>query len=80
MEQFEVGKIYTTRSACDHNCIISIKVLRRTAKTITTGTPGMGFKPNTSQEKTFRVFTGYQGHEAIMPWGRGSMMPVLSAE
>ncbi len=64
---FEVGKTYTTRSACDYNCIISITVLRRTAKTITT------------EDKTFRVSTGYDGFETVKPWGRGSMMPIISA-
>ena len=33
--KFEIGKTYETRSVGDYNCIFSITVLKRTAKTIT---------------------------------------------
>ena len=32
--QFEVGKTYYTRSICNHDCIFSVKVIKRTAKTV----------------------------------------------
>jgi len=32
--KFEVGKTYYTSSACDHNCIYTVKVLSRTEKTL----------------------------------------------
>ncbi|WP_227865299.1 hypothetical protein [Clostridioides sp. ZZV14-6044] len=35
MIKFEVGKTYATRSICDHNCIYTIEVIKRTDKTIT---------------------------------------------
>lgn len=35
MKKFEIGKTYTARSACNHDCIFSIKVIKRTEKTIT---------------------------------------------
>ena len=66
--QFEAGKTYSTRSICDHNCIISITVERRTAKTI-----------RTTEGKTFRIST-YNGIEQVLPWGRYSMCPVIGAD
>ncbi|UUC40707.1 hypothetical protein NMZ80_12610 [Clostridioides difficile] len=35
MIKFEVGKTYATRSICDHDCIYTIEVIKRTDKTIT---------------------------------------------
>jgi len=35
MSTFVVGKTYTTRSVCDHDCIISATIVKRTAKTVT---------------------------------------------
>ncbi|HGL5964104.1 TPA: hypothetical protein ACKFJN_002665 [Clostridioides difficile] len=35
MIKFEVGKTYATRSVCDHDCIYTIQVIKRTDKTIT---------------------------------------------
>lgn len=64
---FEPGKTYSTRSLCDHDCIFSITVARRTAKTITT-----------SAGKTLRV-SQYDGDETVMPLGRYSMAPVILA-
>lgn len=34
MKQFEIGKEYTARSICDSNCIFTIKITWRTAKTV----------------------------------------------
>jgi hypothetical protein len=34
MTKFEVGRTYSTRSVCDHNCIFSYTVTRRTDKTV----------------------------------------------
>lgn len=44
MAQFEAGKTYTTRSICDHDCIISLTVIKRTAKTITADLGHRGVK------------------------------------
>jgi hypothetical protein len=68
MEKFESGKTYSTRSICDHNCIIRVTVARRTAKTIVT-----------SEGKTFRIGL-YDDVEYVMPWGRYSMSPMVSAD
>lgn len=35
-KRFEVGKTYSTRSVCDHNCVISVTIASRTARTVTT--------------------------------------------
>ncbi|MGX9755756.1 hypothetical protein ACWYRQ_05750 [Clostridioides difficile] len=35
MIKFEVGKTYATRSICDHDCIYTIEVIKRTDKTVT---------------------------------------------
>lgn len=34
MIKFEIGKTYTTRSVCDHDCVFTIEVIKRTDKTI----------------------------------------------
>jgi len=67
MNTFETGKTYSTRSACDHNCIISVTVARRTVKTITT-----------TSGKTLRVGQ-YDGAEFVKPWGTYSMAPIVRA-
>lgn len=68
--QFEVGKIYATRSACDHDCIISVTVQKRTAKTVQVLLEG--------EVKSFRV-SEYNGAEYIRPWGSYSMCPIIRA-
>lgn len=32
MKKFEIGKEYFTTSACDSNCIFTIKIIKRTDK------------------------------------------------
>lgn len=67
MTKFKPGKTYSTRSVCDHDCIISVTVAKRTAKTITT-----------DAGKTFRV-SEYNGAEFVKPWGSYSMAPIVDA-
>lgn len=70
--QFEVGKTYYTRSACNHDCIFSIKVLKRTAKTVVVLKDG--------KEKRCKIGLSYNGkEETITPWGVYSMCPVIGA-
>ncbi len=66
--QFETGQTYSTRSVCDHDCIISVTITKRTAKSITT-----------SEGKRFFVFE-YCGVEQIKPWGSYSMAPIVAAD
>ena len=70
MKQFEAGKTYTTRSICDHDCVISVTIEKRTAKTVTATVRG--------KSKTFRV-AEYDGAEYIKPWGSYSMAPMIRA-
>jgi hypothetical protein len=67
MKTFIVGNTYTTRSICDHDCIISITVAKRTAKTITT-----------TEGKMLRT-SEYDNAEIVYPWGRYSMSPKIKA-
>lgn len=69
MTTFQPGKTYTTRSVCDHDCIISVTVASRTDKTI-----------KTADGKSLRIFVPeYDGIERVRPWGRYSMAPIVSA-
>ncbi|MDI1301982.1 MAG: hypothetical protein PSX71_08765 [bacterium] len=68
--QFKAGKTYQTRSACDHNCIITVTVDKRTAKTITTRVMG--------EIKTLRIGI-HDGAEFVKPWGSFSMSPIVKA-
>lgn len=70
--QFEVGQIYTDRSACDYDCIFSWKVVARTAKQITL-----------EQENGKIVKRGiriYDGTETCRPFGSYSMAPSIRAD
>jgi hypothetical protein len=71
MNTFEPGKTYWTTSICDHNCVIEVKIISRTQKTvraIVSGKPAKTFRPG-----------NYDGAECLLPWGRGSMMPIVDA-
>lgn len=68
LAKFEPSKTYWTRSICDADCIFEITVASRTEKTITT-TEGKRLKINS-----------YDGCESVMPMGRYSMAPSISAD
>lgn len=71
--KFEVGKTYYTRSICNHDCIFSVKVLKRTAKTVVVLKDG--------KEKRCKISLSYTGkEETIAPWGIYSMCPIIGAE
>ena len=72
--KFEVGKTYSTRSACDWDTIFSYTVVARTAKTITI--------ENKHLHRSKRgVKADYDGiAEACYPEGRYSMCPVIKAD
>jgi len=65
--QFKPGFQYSTRSICDHECIVRVNVARRTAKTLVT-----------DEGKTLRISL-YQGVEQVRPWGAYSMAPIVDA-
>lgn len=69
MAIFEVGKKYYATSACDHNCVFVVEIVKRTAKTVT-------FRRN-GQERRAKIYTDSNG-EYIVP-ERYSMAPVFRA-
>lgn len=66
---FETNTAYFTRSAVDADHKVIVRVASRTAKTIVT-----------DKGERFRVFVDFQGNEAVRPWGKYSMAPVVSAD
>jgi hypothetical protein len=69
--EFQAGKTYTTRSIVNNDTIISVTVLRRTAKTIYV-------KGDALTKEALRVWV-FNGVERVSPWGKYSMSPVISA-
>lgn len=69
MKKFEIGKTYFTTSACDHNCVFTVEIVKRTAQTVTFRRDG--------QERRAKIFTDDNG-EYIVP-ERYSMAPVFRA-
>jgi hypothetical protein len=71
--QFQPGKTYETRSACDHDCIFKMKVIARSAT-------GKSIRVLVRDEfKTLRV-SEYNGVEQVKPFGSYSMAPIMSAD
>jgi hypothetical protein len=71
--QFQVGKTYTTRSACDYNCVFSFTVVARTDKNITI----IGDLLDKPTRRKVRV---YGAEESCLPYGSYSMAPCISAQ
>ena len=69
MATFEIGKKYYDTSACDHNCVFVIEIVKRTEKTVT-------FLRNGKQRRA-KIYTDTNG-EYIIP-DRYSMAPVFRA-
>lgn len=69
MTTFEVGKKYYDTSACDHNCVFVVEIVKRTAKTVAFRRDG--------QERRAKIYTDSNG-EYIIP-ERYSMAPVFRA-
>lgn len=67
--KFEEGKTYFTRSICDYECIYTITVAKRTAKTIVT-----------TEGKRLGISMNYDGHEGVYPHGRYSMAAYITAD
>ena len=71
VKRFEVGATYQTRSICDHDCIFTIKIIKRTEKTVTVEKQG-----KQSRCKIHLI----DGKEVIFPYGQYSMCPVFDAD
>ena len=71
MAKFEIGLTYSTRSACDHECVFSWTVTARTAKFVTL---------EDRHGEVSRVGVSvYDGEETCYPSGRYSMAPSIRA-
>ena len=82
MKMFEVGKRYEMRSACDHDCIWRYKVVERTTCIITLQRINKDGSPCglTQRCRITKGLSELRGAESVMPFGRYSMAPVLSAD
>lgn len=76
MIKFEIGKNYSMRSICDHNCVWTYKVISRTAQTITL----LSDEGKTSKCRISKGLSEYEGYECVYPLGRYSMCPILRAK
>jgi hypothetical protein len=73
MSNFVPGRTYYTRSICDHDCIITLRVVERTAHTVKT-------IDKHGKAQTLRVRRDSSGVEMVKPWGRYSMAPMVGAD
>lgn len=74
MKKFEVGKQYSMRSICDHECIWTYTVTARTAQTITITDGEKIHKCRISKKSS-----EYRNAETVYPLGQYSMCPSLTA-
>ena len=72
MTTFQIGKTYTTRSACDYDTIFAWTVTARTAKQVTL--------EDRHGNTTKRGIYLWNGTEHCKPAGTFSMCPVINAE
>lgn len=74
IQKFEIGKTYSTRSACDWDTIFSYTVIARTEKTVT-------LEDKHGHVSRRGVKPDYDGvAEACYPEGRYSMCPLIKAD
>lgn len=73
ISKFQVGKSYSCRSLCDHNCIFTFEVVARTPQFVTIKAPIV--RGGQAARKVRVLGTA----EQLDPLGRYSMSPVLSA-
>jgi hypothetical protein len=71
MNQFQIGRTYSTRSICDYDCVFSFTILGRTAKTVTT---------QIHSKIVRRGLSLWDGVEQFSPYGRYSMAPIVGAD
>jgi hypothetical protein len=72
MKQFEIGKTYTTSSACDSDCVFSWTIVSRTAKSVKL----VGDLIKSPVNK--KIYT-YGESETVFPLGMFSMAPAINA-
>lgn len=77
---FQTGLTYTGRFVGDHDAKFEFKVVDRTPKMVTLEGRGLNGKDNSLMRKRFHITRNYRGVEYVMPFGRTSLAPSLSAE
>lgn len=75
MKKFEIGNTYSMRSACDHECVWTYTVVERTAQTIT-----IDDGKKIQKCRIVKRDSEYRDAETVLPFGRYSMCPMLSAD
>ena len=71
--QFQVGKTYSTRSACDWDCIFSFTIVRRTATSV-----WIEYHGKINRRRVF-TWNANSPVEFCYPLGKYSMAPVINA-
>ena len=74
MKAFEVGKSYSMRSICNHECVWTYTVTARTAQTVTITDGKEVIRCRISKKAS-----EYRDAETVFPKGQYSMCPSLSA-
>ena len=72
MNKFYAGQELSNRSICDHNCVFTSTVIKRTAKRVTLNTDMYGVK-------TVGIMIDSDGNEFCFPYGRYSMATTFNA-
>ena len=70
MKKFEIGKKYSMRSICDHECVWTYTVIARTAQTIT-----ISDGKEVKKCRVIKKISEYRNAETIYPLGQYSMAP-----
>ena len=73
MTRFKEGQELATRSICDHNCIFTAVVVKRTAKTVTIADDMRG-------TRRCKIHIDDDGCEYIFPHGKYSMASIYRAK
>lgn len=76
MKTFEIGKTYSTTSICNSDCVWSYTITARTASTVT----AVNKYGEEKRYKIIKKLSEYRNAETILPEGRYSMCPTISAE
>lgn len=71
MIKFETGTEYSTRSICDSECVFTVNIIRRTARSV--------WIKDMNGETVRRSIHVLDGVEFFFPYGKYSMAPVIKA-
>ena len=69
--KFKVGRTYSCRSLCDHDCIFAFEIVKRTEKTVT-----LKSSADIKRRKIYML----DGVEHADPLGKYSMSPIIRAD